>query len=202
MAKINLLPWRDKLRDRLKKEFFEASGFAVAVGIFLLVVWGTMIGLKIDNQVARNDVLKAEIEKLDKEIEEVNSLEKKRDVLVSRMKIISGLQADRPFIVHIFDELVRTLPEGVYYKSINRTPGRITINGVADSNDSVSALMRKLEASAWLKSPLLSGVTNQKITVDTKSKDGAPKQNISTFNLTVSEDTPNSGAADKQGSAK
>lgn len=201
MAKINLLPWRDRLREKRKKEFIEASALAAVLGGLIIFIWSTSLGLQISHQIERNDRLKSEIEKLDKEIEEVQSLEKKRDVLVSRMKIIQGLQTNRPYIVHVFDELVKTLPEGVYYKSINRTEGNLKISGIGDSNESISALMRRLEASPWFKAPLLSGVQNQKMVINPKDKD-SKSMNISTFNLTVSEEAPPNGPGSKKESAK
>lgn len=202
MAKINLLPWREKLRQQKKKEFIESSAFAAVVGGVIVFVWATLIGIQIDHQQARNDRLTAEIAKLDKEIEEVKSLQQKKEVLLSRMKIISGLQANRPYIVHLFDQLVRTLPEGVYYKSVTRTGNKISISGLADSNESVSALMRKLDASKWFKDPLLTGVTSQKITIPVKEKgSSAQQQTMSAFNLTVTEESPpqspNASAAPK-----
>lgn len=159
MAKINLLPWRDTLRAKQKKDFLEACGLAAILGAMIAVMLYVSIGLKIDHQLERNNRLKEEIVKLDAQIEEVKSLEKRRNLLVERMKIIGGLQSNRPTIVHIFDELVRTLPDGVYYNTLNRSEGRVSVTGVGEKNEDVSSLMRKFEASKWFKDPLLTGVT-------------------------------------------
>lgn len=189
MAKINLLPWRDTLRAKQKKDFIEACGLAAILGAMIAVILYVSVGLKIDHQLSRNDRLKAEIEKLDTQIEEVKNLEKRRNLLVERMKIIGGLQSNRPQIVHIFEELVRTLPEGVYYNSVNRTEGRLHIEGLAESNSGVSALMRKLDASKWLKDPLLTDVSTNETTLgDAKSKSKV-KIKSSAFKLDVFEES-------------
>lgn len=183
MAKINLLPWRDRLREKRKKEFIQTCGLILILAAFVIIAWGVAISLQIEQQTTRNERLKSEITKLEKEIEEVESLQKKRNLLVDRMKVIQNLQAQRPLIVHIFDDLVRTLPEEVYYTSITRAGNRLRIDGVAESNDGVSALMRKLDSSAWFLPPVLSDVTNSK----TKSKDGITR-NSSAFKLEVIEE--------------
>jgi type IV pilus assembly protein PilN len=157
------------------------------------------IGLKIDHQVARNDRLKAEIEKLDKQIEEVKTLEKRRNLLVDRMKIIGALQSNRPQIVHIFDELVRTLPEGVYYTSITRKEGKIHIDGLADSNEGVSSLMRKLDASKWFKDPLLTDVATNESSVTNNTDKSKVKIKSSAFKLDVFEESGEPPAPDKSG---
>lgn len=186
MAKINLLPWRDTLRARQKKDFLEACGLAAILGAMIAVILYVSVGVEIESQIARNDRIKAEIAKLDGQIEEVKSLEKRRNLLVERMKIIGGLQSNRPQVVHLFDELVKTLPEGVYFTSVNRSAGRLHIDGIAESNAGVSTLMRKLDASPWLKDPLLTDVTTKESTAgDKKSK---VKVKSSAFNLDVFEE--------------
>jgi type IV pilus assembly protein PilN len=197
MAKINLLPWRDRLRERTKKEFLQACGLASVLGVFVLIIWSSILGYKIDNQVDRNETLKAEIATLDKQIAEVEGLKKKRTLLIDRMKVIQGLQSSRPTIVHIFDELVRTLPDGVYYTSLTRSGGRISVRGVADSNEEVSALMRKLDASSWFQNPILSNVTQQK----SKNRDGTDL-NTSAFVLQFSEEVVSTPSAKVGGATK
>jgi type IV pilus assembly protein PilN len=202
MAKINLLPWRDTLRAKQKKNFLEACGLAAILGAMIAVMLYISVGIEIDSQIMRNDKIKAEIAKLDGQIEEVKSLEKRRNLLVERMKIIGGLQSNRPQVVHLFDELVKTLPDGVYFTSVNRSAGRLHIDGLAESNAGVSALMRKLDASPWLKDPLLTDVTTKESTAG--DKNNKVKVKSSAFNLDVFEEsapapTPAASQAGKGG---
>lgn len=155
MAKINLLPWRDELRKEKQKEFAVLVGFVavIAVGIWFAVhVYHNQL---IDYHKSRNQYLTDEIAKLDKKIEEIQQLEREKERLLARMRAIEQLQGNRPLIVHVFDEIVRTLPEGVSLISLKQKGTKITIDGVAQSNARVSNFMRNLEASQWLKSPHL-----------------------------------------------
>jgi type IV pilus assembly protein PilN len=155
MARINLLPWREELRARRKKEFFAVIGIAAVV---TLVLWGVVhlyYSSSIDNQGNRNKYLEAEITKLDAKIEEIKTLEKEREQLLARMKAIEKLQTSRPLIVHLFDEIVNTLPEGVYLTSITQTGKEIVVNGAARSNARVSNFMRNIEKSDFLENARL-----------------------------------------------
>lgn len=155
MARINLLPWRAALRKQRKIEFFTALGVVASVAI---VVW---IGIHlyyqshIDYQNGRNAFIQAETAKLDSQIREIQELEKEKQRLIARMKAIEGLQASRPLIVRILDEIVTTLPDGVYLTSITQTGDSLKISGVAESNARVSSLMRNIEKSSWLTAPNL-----------------------------------------------
>jgi type IV pilus assembly protein PilN len=153
MPRINLLPWRAELRTRRRNQFFIGLGgalgaAAVAVGAANLVMNGI-----IENQQERNDLLKSEITLLDKRIAEILDLEQKKERLLARMEIIEQLQRSRPEIVHVFDELVRTLPDGVRLTSIKQTSRRLEIRGDAESNTRVSAFMRNIDKSKWLTQP-------------------------------------------------
>ena len=153
MPRINLLPWRAELRQQRKKEFLVALlGAAIAGGV---LVYGSklMVGGWISNQVQRNTILKNEIAQLDKQIEEIKGLESQRERLVARMKVIGELQRSRPEIVHLFDEIVRQLPEGVYLTSVKQTNKRLKFDGVAQSSTRVSAFMRNIDGSEWLRNP-------------------------------------------------
>lgn len=153
MPRINLLPWREEERKRRQKEFGIATGAAVVAAI--AVVLGTMFfydGL-IDNQQRRNDRLATEIRELEKSIEEIDSLERDKERLLARMEIIDQLQKSRPEIVHLFDEMVRLMPEGVYLTGMKQTGSRIEITGVAQSSTRVSALMRQIDSSDWFADP-------------------------------------------------
>ncbi len=140
MPSINLLPWRADLRKRRQKEFLiglaGAAGLAVLIGLLAHFTVSTMI----DAQQAKNDLLKSEITKLDKQIEEIIALEEEKARMVARMEVIEKLQKSRPEVVKVFDELVSTLPEGVYLTSVKQSVRRLELNGVAQSSTRVSAL--------------------------------------------------------------
>lgn len=158
MAHINLLPWRQELRKQRQQEFIAilAAVAIVTVGIILFahVVLSTMV----NDQDSRNNYIKGEISRLDVQIKEIDEIQKRRDELLERMKVIQDLQWHRPVVVHIFDELVRVMPDGVYLKSLERSGDTFKITGIAESANQVSNLMRNLDASPWFKNPMLSNV--------------------------------------------
>jgi len=158
MANINLLPWREQRREQLRKEFLAVLGSVVVAAVAVIAVAHVVISGQIDAQNQRNDYLRGEIAKLDRQVVEIKDLQTRRNQLIDRMKVIQDLQGTRPVIVRIFDEIVRTLPEGVYYRGIQRSGSVITIQGTAESNNRVSSLMRKLEASEWFAGPVLKSV--------------------------------------------
>lgn len=158
MAKINLLPWRERRREQQRKEFLVVLGSMAAAGALATVLGSLVVSGQIDHQNARNDYLKAEISKLDKQVAEIKDLQTRRGQLIDRMKVIQDLQGTRPVIVHIFDEIVRALPDGVYFRGMQRVGQLITIQGTAESNNRVSSLMRRLDASEWFSEPNLKGV--------------------------------------------
>ena len=186
MPRINLLPWREGQRKERKLAFLVAlGGAAIAACVTAFVVY-LMYGSMIEGQVRRNDHLRAEIKKLDKEIEEINDLESQKQKFIARMQIIETLQRSRPEIVHVFDEIVRTLPEGVYLTGVHQNANRLKFEGVAQSSTRVSSFMRNIDGSQYLRNPELdivqttkSGVgSNFVMTADEVSaagKDGGPK---------------------------
>jgi type IV pilus assembly protein PilN len=170
MPRINLLPHRAELRTRRRNQFFVGLGVALgAAGLAVLASNFVMDGI-IDNQVERNDLLKAEIASLDKRIEEILDLEAKKERLLARMEIIEQLQRSRPEIVHVFDELVRTLPDGVRLTAIKQSGRRLEIKGDAESNTRVSAFMRNIDKSKWLTQPDLQ-------VVEVRAAGARPKRN-------------------------
>jgi type IV pilus assembly protein PilN len=158
MARINLLPWRERRREQQRKEFLAVLGGVAAAGFGVVVLVHLLISGQIDYQTQRNEYLRGEISKLDRQVAEIKDLQARRNQLIDRMKVIQDLQGTRPVIVRVFDEIVRTLPDGVYYKSIQSAGNKINIVGTAESNNRVSSLMRKLEASDWFANPILKGV--------------------------------------------
>lgn len=151
MARINLLPWREERRKQRQQEFYVLLGVSAVAAILTVFVALWFIGTQVDAQTERNDMLTQEISALDTQIKEIEELDRQRDRLISRKEIIEQLQATRSQMVHLFDELVRTLPDGVQLSSIKQGGATLTLEGVAQSNARVSAYMRNLDASAWLK---------------------------------------------------
>nr|MBO2512498.1 pilus assembly protein PilN [Gammaproteobacteria bacterium] len=163
MARINLLPWREELRQKRKKEFMVALLGAIVLGGATVYAAKLTVQGWISNQVERNNILKAEIAELDKQIEEISGLEAQKARLLARMEIIDQLQRSRPESVHLFDELVKTLPDGVYLTEVRQTGNRIEIKGEAQSSTRVSALMRNIDESPWLRNPGLDVVETREV---------------------------------------
>ena len=181
MARINLLPWREQRREERKQRFLAALG-AVLVGAAALVFAGDqLLNAAIERQGARNDYVRKEIAALDARIKEINELKKRRQELLERMKIIQDLQGNRPVIARVFDQLVRTLPDGVHFTELKMTGKSIAIKGAADSNNRVSALMRNLDASDWLAAPNLTEV---------KAVTAGAVDQANVFQLTVQQTRP------------
>jgi type IV pilus assembly protein PilN len=162
MPRINLLPWRAEQRKETKLKFAVAMGVAGVAALATMGAAYVMFGSMIQAQVRRNDQLRAEIKTLDKQIEEINNLESAKQKFIARMKIIEQLQRSRPEIVHVFDEIVRTLPEGVYLTSVRQNAMKLKFEGVAQSSTRVSSFMRNIDGSDWLKNPELEVVQTAK----------------------------------------
>ena len=156
MAKINLLPWRAERRKQRQKEFFAMLGGAALAAVLIAFVVVKYFDMLIADQNARNARLQDEIAQLDAKIKEIEELDKKKAQLLARKAVIEQLQANRSQMVHLFDELVRTIPDGVRLNSIKQTGDMLTLDGVAQSNARVSSYMRALENSGWMTSPDLS----------------------------------------------
>ncbi len=153
MPRINLLPWREAERKKRQRDF----GVALAGGFVgaTICILGTIFAYSqmIDNQEQRNTRLTEEIAFLEKSIQEIDGLERQKERLLARMEIIEQLQASRPEIVHLFDEMARQLPEGVYLTGMKQTGAKVEVRGVAQSSTRVSALMRQVDASDWMTDP-------------------------------------------------
>lgn len=154
-VRINLLPHREQKRAARQRQFISLAGVALGFGAIIAVAGHTVIAAKIDNQGERNGFLTAEIAKLDKQIEEINALKEKTQALLDRKKVVESLQADRSMVVHLLDQLVRELPDGVYLKSIDRKGNTVKLVGYAQSNARVASLMRSLDDSPWMEAPAL-----------------------------------------------
>lgn len=156
MAHINLLPWRERLREERRREFLTIMvGFVIIAGglVFLL---DRYFNGEITMQQARNVFVRAEITLLDAQVAEINQLRQQKEDIRARMNVITDLQGTRPVIVRIFDEMVRTLPDGIYYEQVQRTEDVIAVEGIAESYARITELMRNLDDSEWFEATDLS----------------------------------------------
>lgn len=176
-TRLNLLPWREIRRKEQDRQLL-----TVAAGAWVLMVLAVFyahlhVTHLIDDQNRRNQFLKGEIAKVEKEIKEIREIKKQRQALIARMNVIYQLQGARTQIVHVFDDLVRKLPEGVYFRSLKERGKHYTLNGIAQSNARVSALMRNLDSSDWFANPNLD-------IINVREKGG---DRVSTFRLQVNQ---------------
>jgi len=155
MAQINLLPWREELRKEQTNQFLAMAGLALFFTAAIIVLIHMNIAGMIDHQAKRNNILKDEIKRLDVELLKIQGLEETKAKLLSRMEIIQSLQQKRPQIVHLFDEVVLTVPEGLHIEELTQSGKSVTITGVAESNGRVSAYMRNIDNSDWMTQPRL-----------------------------------------------
>ncbi len=155
MPRINLLPWREAQRKERKLKFMVALGGAAACACVVTGAVYLLYNAMIDAQVARNELLKQQITVLDRDIEEINDLEQTKKQFIARMEIIEKLQRSRPEIVHLFDQIVKTLPDGVYLTGVTQSGDHLKFSGVAQSSTRVSAFMRNIDSSPWMKNPTL-----------------------------------------------
>lgn len=180
MARINLRPWREELRAERQKQFVIMLVGAVIIGAGLAFLWKSHVDSQITYQNSRNAYLQNATKELDHKIREIEDLKKKREELLARMKVIQDLQGKRAVIVHVFDELVRTLPDGVYYTDLTKKGDKLSITGMAESNSRISQLMRNFEKSEWFTDPNLSNV----------SAADSRKAGYSEFHMTVTQKAP------------
>jgi len=181
MARINLLPWRAERRKLRQKEFMTMLGLSAAAGVVLWFLINTYYNNQISGQNERNAYLQDQIAQVDKQITEIDQLDKKKAKLLARKEVIEQLQANRSQMVHLFDSLVRTIPDGVILTSIKQEGDKLTLEGRSQSNARVSTYMRNLEGSGWMSKPDLSII---------EAKAGDPALPY-TFTLTVMLANPN-----------
>jgi len=189
MANINLLPWRDWERERKQKEFLAQVGAVLVLGVVLILGAGQYFDNSIEGQEGRNEYLAGKISLLDKKIAEIKMLRKQREDLLARMRVINELQGNRPVIVRVFDEVVQTLAKGVHYQKMQMDGNALSVAGVAESNNRISALMRNLDGSDWFSSPNLKGLKED----PTNSDYG---EQASTFDLSFVQTNPNAKEED------
>jgi type IV pilus assembly protein PilN len=154
MIRINLLPHREARRAERKREFFVMLVLHLILGGVIVLGVGVFISNKISHQNERNQVIKTENAKLDEQIKEIATLKQEIDALIARQQAVEDLQSDRNQPVYLMDELVKQVPEGIYLRSFSQTGQRVALNGIAQSNERVSELLRNLgNSSPWLERP-------------------------------------------------
>lgn len=180
MAHINLLPWREEQRHEQTRQFATVTMLSIALTGAIIFLVHVTFNNQIEHQKFRNKILQDEITTLDASLKQIDELEETKDQLLSRMDVIQSLQQRRPQIVHLFDDFVRTVPEGIFLTSIKQSADQLTIQGVAESNGRVSAYMRNIDASHWMSTPKLKVIETRKGTL--RSSD---------FTLNTSQSVPN-----------
>ncbi|HKM37210.1 MAG TPA: PilN domain-containing protein [Thiopseudomonas sp.] len=181
MVRINLLPWREQLREERKQRFFIILAGVCILAVTVIFLADQYLKAKVTQQNARNAYILQENTVLDSRIQEISELKTRRQQLVERMKIIQDLQANRPIAARVFDQLVRTLPDGVYFTDLKMQGQSIFIEGAAESNNLISSLMRNQDASDWLTAPSL---------IEVKAVSADKLEQASTFKLTVLQTVP------------
>ena len=181
MPRVNLLPWREELRKQRQQSFLVATLGAVLLGAVIVMATRAMFTGKVDFQNQRNTYLKSEIKILEAQIKEIESLESVKERTLARMDVIETLQRSRPEIVHLFDELVLSVPDGVHLESVRQSGTKVTIRGIAQSSTRVSAFMRNIDRSEWLTNPGLD-------VVQTVGRDGSDR--ASTFTIFATQTRP------------
>jgi type IV pilus assembly protein PilN len=176
-TRINLLPWREEQRKQRNIEFGIMAGTGAFIAFAIAYSLNLVVNDWVAHQKARNNFLEKEIKVLESKLETIKELEAVKEGLLARMNIIQELQGSRPQIVHTFEQLVLTLPDGIWLDSVAQSSGKLQLSGQASSNARVSAYMRNLDESEWFKDPVLVSIIN-------KSDDSA------TFTLSISEESP------------
>lgn len=180
MANINLRPWREELRAEKQQQFIVMLVGAAVVAAGLAFLWKSDMDGRIAYQQSRNAYVQTAMKELDSQIKEIENLRRQRDELLARMRVIQDLQGKRPVIVRVFDELVQTLPDGLFYSDLKKVNERIDIIGMAESNSRISTLMRRFDNSEWFDDPNLSNV----------SAADNQRAGYSQFSLSVTQRTP------------
>jgi type IV pilus assembly protein PilN len=190
MARINLLPWRAERRAQRQRDFYAMLGLAALAGVLLSFLLWFHYDRQISGQRVRNDFLTGEIQKVESQIKEIEALDKQKDRLLARKKVIEQLQANRSQMVHLFDSLVRTIPDGVALSNIKQEGEVLTLEGRAQSNARVSEYMRNLEGSGWMTKPDLAIIEAK--AEDAKTLTGGISSSLPyVFNLQVRLANPN-----------
>lgn len=187
MARINLVPWREERNKRRQRELFGILAATVAATLVLGILWHMFNQYRIDKQIERNQFLRNEIALVDKKIQEIKKLDELREMLTVRMELIRSLQTSRPESVHLMDENVTIMPDGVRASSITQGGSRIELKGLAQSNAQISALMHNVDKSVWLHNPSLQLI----------NKENKGNQGLSHFRLVYLQTRPKKEQSDE-----
>ncbi len=180
MAHINLLPWREEGRKQREREFFSLAIFAAIISLLIIFLVHSAIQGLIEHQNQRNQYLHLQTTLLNKKISKIQNLNKTKRSLLNRMKIVERLEANRPAVVHLFEQLVTISPQGLYLTDFSQRGDAVSLSGIADSNARVSTYLRNLDASHWFADAKLELITAKKTSIGT----------LSNFRLTVKQTTP------------
>ena len=199
MPRINLLPWRDSLKKEREVRFGIITGIALGITALIFLGVHVYIANAISYQESRNNYLTEQIKEAEAKIAEIKELEQKKERLIERMSVIQELEKSRPQVVHLFDELVKQVPPGVYFTKMEQKGDKITLEGVAQSDARVSSLMSNIEMSQWLSHPKI----YQIVTKEQKQNPSGKGTRVSEFKLEVTQTAPKSESeADKSESEK
>lgn len=186
--RINLLPHREQKRQARQRQFVSLAVALAILGVAIVALVHVILAARIDNQISRNNLLKTKIAELDKQIKEIDKLRDQIQQVLARKQVVETLQANRNEAVHLLDQLVRQLPEGVYLQSVKQTDKKVQIVGFAQSNARVSTLMRNIEGSPWLEKPAL--VEIKLVSVPAQGRTPAQQLNQFTLNFEIRRATP------------
>ena len=186
--RINLLPHREQKRQARQRQFVSLAIALAILGVAIVALVHVVLAARIDNQNSRNALLKTRIAELDSQIKEIDKLRDQIQQVLARKQVVETLQANRNEAVHLLDQLVRQLPEGVYLQSVKQTDKKVTIVGFAQSNARVSTLMRNIEGSPWLEKPEL--VEIKLVTVPAQGRAEPQRLNQFTLNFQIRRATP------------
>ena len=195
MTKINLLDWRLARRQKRKQQFTMLAGITLLASLAVVGIAYLAMDQAVSHQQERNKILQNEITQLDKQIKEIQELQKTRSDLLARMRVIEQLQQSRSATVHFFDEIINTLPDGVYLTAIRQAGNDVTLDGIAESNGRISAYMKNLDASPWFKDPKL-------VVIRTSDKNRLRNSEFQLKVTNLTKATDNSQPAPAPGAAK
>jgi len=155
MIRLNLLPHREQKRQARKRQFVSLSISIAILALAIIALVHVILSARIENQQSRTLLLKTEIAKLDAQIKEIDKLREQTQALLARKQVVETLQTNRTDAVHLLDQIVRQLPDGIYLRGVKQVDTKVTLTGYAQSNARVSTLMRNIESSPWLQKPEL-----------------------------------------------
>ena len=178
MIRLNLLPHREQKRQARKRQFVSLAISLSILAVAMIALVHVVMSTQIENQESRNKLLKTEIAKLDEQIKEIDKLREQTQALLARKQVVETLQTNRTDAVHLLDQVVRQLPDGIYLRSVKQADTRVTLTGYAQSNARVSTLMRNIESSPWLQRPEL-------VEIRSVPQPNAPTQRLNEFTLNV-----------------